>query len=66
MKTTILILSIFFLSSTPTNQTLRDCDEEASRIFDYTFHTSGGDIIYSFIQSNEWRTFCEMDNETGF
>lgn len=54
------------MSSTPTNQTLRDCDEEASRIFDYTFHTSGGDIIYSFIQSNEWRTFCEMDNETGF
>lgn len=43
----------------------RDCDEEASRIYDLAYLESDGDSDYAFIQSARWRGNCNLDNSTS-
>jgi hypothetical protein len=42
----------------------RDCDEEATRVFDLAYNETG-DEIYAFIQSARWRSNCNLENSTS-
>lgn len=42
----------------------RDCDAEASRVFDLAY-LEDGDSVYAFIQSSQWRSNCNLDNSTS-
>ena len=67
MKTILLISSLILTSLSNINEATfeRDCDEEASRVFDLAMLESGGDTNYAFIQSARWRSNCNLDNSTS-
>lgn len=66
MKTILLISSLFLMSLSDVSEILveRDCDAEASRIFDLAFNETE-DTNYAFIQSARWRSNCNLDNSTS-
>lgn len=66
MKTILFISSLFFMSLSDVNEILveRDCDAEASRVFDLAYYYTG-DTNYAFIHSAKWMSNCNLDNSTS-
>ena len=61
---TILIITTFITFNFNAVEQDRDCEAEASRIYDFAIY-QGATPAQAFIRSSRWRSSCNLDNSTG-